>query len=38
LEQSDITLAIHQKGLRGASPINMKKGYSKTTIILAKCS
>ena len=36
-EQADITLAISQKSLRGVSKLKMKRGYSKTTIILAKC-
>lgn len=36
-ETSDITLAISQTSLRGASSLKMKAGYSKTTIILAKC-
>ena len=36
-ETSDITIAISQKSLRGSSALKMKAGYSKTTIILAKC-
>jgi hypothetical protein len=36
IEQADITLAISQKSLRGSSNLKMKKGYSKTTIVLAK--
>lgn len=36
-EPADITLAVSQKSLRGSTVLKMKTGYSKSTIILAKC-